>query len=80
MSDEELSNALAIRPWHLWWQWRARSSIDFLHRIGLRIWGGWHIVNHVTEKPLFQGKASIAMARLVYKISDPSNQQMELFQ
>ena len=41
---------------------------------------GQSVVNHVSEKPLFQGKATIAMARLVYKISDPNNRQMELFQ
>lgn len=35
---------------------------------GLRIWGGWHVVNHVQEKPLFAGKATIAKAREVYNI------------
>ena len=46
---------------------------------GLRIWGGWHVVNHVTEAPLFAGKATIAMARQTYGISDPEQKQMELF-
>ncbi len=47
--------------------------------IGLRIWGGWHVVNHVTEKPLFAGKATIAMAREVYGIRNPDNKQLNLF-
>ncbi|NOX73861.1 MAG: hypothetical protein GXP03_09655, partial [Alphaproteobacteria bacterium] len=33
---------------------------------GLKIWASWHVHNHVAEKPLFAGKATIAMARLVY--------------
>jgi|GEM_PF-1134061 len=79
MSDEELSNALhsvlgifggSCGP--------GRPSISFAGS-GLRIWGGWHIVNHVTEKPLFAGKATVAMARTVYKINDPDNKQMNLF-
>jgi len=46
---------------------------------GLKIWGGWHTVNHVTEAPLFQGKQTLAMARLLYNIQDPANKQMGLF-
>lgn len=45
---------------------------------GLKIWGSWHIQNHVTEKPLFAGKATIAMARHVYGIADPSDHQLQL--
>jgi hypothetical protein len=55
-----------------------RPSISFAGS-GLRIWGGWHIVNHVTEKPLFAGKTTIAMARTVYKIKDPKDDQLSLF-
>lgn len=46
---------------------------------GLRIWGGWSPVNHVREKPLFAGKATIAMARSIYGISDPNQRQLDLF-
>ena len=46
---------------------------------GLRIWGGWHVVNHVLEKPLFAGQATIAKAREVYGIPDPDNDQLSLF-
>lgn len=45
---------------------------------GLKIWASWHIQNHVTEPPLFAGKATIAMAREVYGIADPENGQMRL--
>jgi len=46
---------------------------------GLRIWGGWHVVNHILEKPLFAGDATIAKAREVYGIDDPENDQLSLF-
>lgn len=46
---------------------------------GLKIWGGWSVVNHLTEKPLFEGKATIAMAREVYGIADLDDKQMQLF-
>ena len=46
---------------------------------GLRIWGGWHIVNHVQEPPLFAGPATIAMARIVYGVADPNDPQLPLF-
>lgn len=45
----------------------------------LRIWGGWHVVNHVTEKPLFAGRRTIAKARDVYGISSPDDKQLDLF-
>lgn len=46
---------------------------------GLKIWGGWHIVNHCTEQPIFHGKGTIAMARTVYGIVDPNDRQLGLF-
>ena len=46
---------------------------------GLRIWGGWSPVNHVIAKPLFAGKSTIAMAREVYGIDDPTREQLDLF-
>ncbi|HAQ34924.1 MAG: hypothetical protein CMF74_09960 [Maricaulis sp.] len=45
---------------------------------GLKIWASWETVNNVTDKPIFQGKATIKMAREVYDIPDPSNGQMRL--
>ncbi len=46
---------------------------------GLRIWGGWQVVNHVIEPPLFSGKATVAMARTIYNIADPEDNQLALF-
>lgn len=46
---------------------------------GLKIWMSWEIQNHVTAKPTFEGKNTIAMARLVYGIKDPADKQLALF-
>jgi hypothetical protein len=55
------------------------GRLDVAHQAsGLKIWAGWHIVNHVTEKPLFQGKATVTMARTIYGIADPDEAQMSL--
>jgi len=55
------------------------GRLDVMHQAsGLRIWAGWHIVNHCTEPPLFQGRQTLAMARYVYGISDPDDAQMSL--
>jgi len=53
-------------------------SISY-QRAGLKIWAGWCIINHCSEKPLFEGKATIAMAREVFSIADPENNQLRLF-
>lgn len=46
---------------------------------GLKIWISWEIHNHVTTPPTFEGKATIAMARLVYSIPNPADRQLALF-
>ncbi len=45
---------------------------------GLRIWAGWTFQNTTKDRPLFSGAATVAMAREVYKILDPSARQMAL--
>lgn len=45
---------------------------------GLKIWVSREIHNHMTMKPTFEGKSALAMARLVYKIQDPANRQLNL--
>lgn len=45
----------------------------------LKIWGGWRTVNHVQDNPLFQRHGTLAMARSVYGIKDPSRDQLDLF-
>lgn len=54
-----------------------RLSISF-QGAGLKIWGGWHVVNHVKEKPLFAGAQTVDTAREVYQIPNPNDQQMRL--
>ncbi len=46
---------------------------------GLKIWGSWGIHNHHTTKPVFQGAATLRMARAVYGIRDSRDQQLTLF-
>lgn len=42
---------------------------------GLKIWRGFN----VKDKPLFAGSHTIAMARTIYGIGDPSTGQLSLF-
>jgi hypothetical protein len=56
------------------------GRMDVAHQAaGLKIWGGWHFVNYHTEKPLFQGETTLAMARYIYEIENPDDEQMALF-
>ena len=45
---------------------------------GLKIWAGCTAVNHVQEKPIFQGRATVRMAREVYRIPNPGDPQFRL--
>jgi hypothetical protein len=55
-----------------------RMSIEF-RGSGLRIWAARGSLNSVQSKPVFAGRATVAMARELYRIPDPSNRQMQLF-
>lgn len=79
MTDAELAEALAYEigifggrcgPDELWLTYQGA---------GLKIWISWEIQNHVKAKPIFEGKGTIAMARLVYGIKDPADRQLVLF-
>ena len=78
MTDEELSvglrRAMGIFAgcagpgrMHITWQ-----------GAGLKIWASWHVHNHVLERPILAGAATVAMAREIYSITDPANRQMIL--
>ena len=54
-----------------------QPSVTYQGRM-LKIWGGWDVMNHVTTKPLFSGQATVDMAREVYGIADPDNDQLNL--
>ena len=59
----------------------ARNQLSIIYQgSGFKIWAGWHVINHVMEKPIFEGRSTIAMAREVYGIHDPSNNQFAMFQ
>ncbi|MBA4173808.1 MAG: hypothetical protein C0511_14440 [Hyphomicrobium sp.] len=45
---------------------------------GLKIWVSHEVHNHVTMKPTFEGKTTLAMARLVYGVKDPADRQLSL--
>ncbi len=56
------------------------GRMDVTHQAaGLKIWGGGDFVNHHTEKPLFSGTKTLALARHIYGIGDPDDVQMALF-
>ncbi len=55
-----------------------RPSITY-QGAGLKIWAGWHTVNHCQEQPIFEGIATMKMAREVFGISDPNDDQQLLF-
>jgi len=79
MTDEELRDAL-VQVLGIFGGSCGPERLDVLHQAsGLKIWGGWHIVNHVIEKPLYQGAATLTMARMIYGIKDPEDPQMKLF-
>ena len=45
---------------------------------GLKIWASWEGINLVTDKPIFESRATIAMARHVYGIPNPDDRQLSL--
>jgi len=46
---------------------------------GLKIWASREIHNHATIKPIFQGELVVKMAREIYGITDPSEDQLSMF-
>lgn len=78
MSDAELAEALKS-VLGIWGGSYGPGKMDIVFQgSGLRIWAGWHIVDHATERPIWQGQQTIAMARVIYDISDPEDRQQRL--
>lgn len=46
---------------------------------GLKIWASAEAINLVQDRPVFEGRATMAMARQVYGIRDPADRQLALF-
>ncbi len=79
MSDAELTSALEAVP-GIWGGSCGPGRLNVIHQaVGLRIWGGRHIINRFTEPPLFKGAQTLAMVRLQYNIPDPDDPQLPLF-
>jgi hypothetical protein len=79
LTDVELADALAFEL-GIFGGSGGPGALDLTFQgAGLKIWISWGVHNHVAMKPTFEGKATIAMARLVYSIKDPADQQLALF-
>ena len=78
MTDDALTKALE-QVLGIWGGSCGPGRMDIVHQgAGLKIWAGWHLINHVTEVPVFQGKQTLAMARIIYGIGDPEDRQLPL--
>jgi hypothetical protein len=78
MTDEALETALE-RVLGIFGGSCGPGQLDVMHQgAGLKIWAGWHIVNHVTEAPIIRGQTVVAMAREVYGIPNPDDRQLPL--
>lgn len=78
MSDAELAEALALEL-GIFGGSGGPGTLDLTFQgAGLKIWISWGVHNHVTMKPTFEGKTTVAMARLVYGIKDPADRQLAL--
>jgi len=55
----------------------SRPSITY-QGAGLKIWAGWHTVNHCQEQPIFEGMATIKMACETFGIANPDDEQLSL--
>lgn len=55
------------------------GSLDITYQgAGLKIWASREIHNHVTARPIFQDAATVKMARYVYNIAEPGDNQLSL--
>lgn len=80
LSDAELAEALA-HEFGIEGGGSGPDSISYAYRAaGFKIWASWeHICPQFDTRPLLEGKASIRMAREVYGIADPDDDQLSLF-
>ena len=80
MTDDELEVAL---KWEIGIEggWCGPSRISAWYKSsGLRMWASWNTVSPDTHtKPIFEGKSTMAMARLHYGVKDPTDKQEDLF-
>lgn len=79
MSDEDLASALAYEIGIFGGSGSPDGLCLTYQAAGLKIWISWEIQNTHEQSPDFQGAETVAMARLVYGIRDPSDKQLALF-
>lgn len=78
LTDAELAEALAYELGIFGGSCGPEKLALTYQGAGLKIWVSHEIHNHVTMRATFAGKATLAMARLVYGITDPANRQLSL--
>jgi hypothetical protein len=79
MTDAALEDALG-RTLGIWGGSSGPGELDVSFQgSGLRIWASWGFHNSQQAKPVLSGRATVALAREVYGIRDPQDQQMRLF-
>lgn len=79
MTDKELEDAL-VSSLGIFGGSSSPDRVSVCYKgSGLKIWGGWHCINHVLEPPLFEGNITLKMARDIYEIANPDEDQMMLF-
>ena len=79
LTDEQLAEALAFEIGIFGGSCGPGEMHLTYQGAGLKIWASWESMNHVTDRPIFEGRATIAMAREVYGIRDPSDTQLSFF-
>ncbi|MEO1136551.1 MAG: hypothetical protein AAFW68_08080 [Pseudomonadota bacterium] len=78
LSDEELAEALQFEL-GVFGGSGGPGQMDIVYQgAGLKIWAGWDVFNHHETKPIFEGQSTIEMARHVYGIADPDDDQLAL--
>jgi hypothetical protein len=79
MNDDELAKALAFEIGTFGGSGGPDSLCLSYQAAGLKIWIGWETVNTHEQPPTIQGLATVAIAREVYRIKDPADNQLALF-
>lgn len=59
-------------------QTEKRPSISY-QGAGLKIWASWGFLNPHNDQPIFEGSATLRIAREVYQITNPDDDQLSLF-
>lgn len=79
LNDQDLHDALR-RELGIAGGGGCRDSVKVEYQgVGLKIWASWQGVMTCIDTPIFEGKHTMAMARQVFGIANPDDQQISLF-